>query len=105
VGCSLVLFRFLGFSWFFWVRCLGSLMGCLLGVILVSRFCLWGFLLSFCSGFFRVSFGSPVYVGAPYAFISIKFYLSKNLMVFQLTNEYLQSLYDNKSSFVQAKLR
>jgi hypothetical protein len=50
-----------GFSWFFWVRCLGSFVGCLLGVISVSRFCLWGFLLGFCSGFFWVCFGSPVY--------------------------------------------
>jgi hypothetical protein len=79
VGCSLVLFRFLGFSWFFWVRCLGSFVGCLLGVISVSRFCLWGFLLGFCSGFFGSALALPcilsVYVGVPYAFISIKFYL------------------------------
>jgi hypothetical protein len=34
------------------VRCLGSFVGCLLGVISVSRFCLWGFLLGFCSDFF-----------------------------------------------------
>jgi hypothetical protein len=53
--------------------------GCLLGVISVSRFCLWGFLLGFCSGFFGSALALlcilPVYVGAPYSFISINFYL------------------------------
>jgi hypothetical protein len=44
VGCSLVILQFLGFSWFFWVRCLGFFVGCLLGVIQVSRFCRGGFL-------------------------------------------------------------
>jgi hypothetical protein len=81
VGCSLVLSRFLGFSWFFWVPCLGSFGGCLLGVILVSRFCLLGFLLSFCWGFFGSALALLciilVYVGAPYVFISINFHLSK----------------------------
>lgn len=76
MGCSLVLFQFLGF---FWVRCLGSFVGCLLGVISVSRFCLGVFLLGFCSGFFGSAFALlcilHVYVGAPCAFFSIKFYL------------------------------
>jgi uncharacterized membrane protein len=79
VGCSPVLFQFLGFPWFFWVRCLGSFVGCLLGVISVSRFCLGVFLLGFCSGFFRSALALLcillVYVGTLYAFFSIKFYL------------------------------
>jgi hypothetical protein len=79
VGCSLVLFRFLGFSWFFWLRCLGSFVGCLLSFISVSRFCFWDFLLGFRSGFFGSALALlcilPVYVRVPYAFISIKFYL------------------------------
>lgn len=70
-------FRF--FLVFFWVRCLGSFVGCLLGVISVFRFCLGVFLLGFCSGFFGSALALlcilPVYVGAPYAFFSIKFYL------------------------------
>jgi len=49
------------FSLVFWVRCLGSFVGCLLGVISVSRFLSWGLFVGFLFGFFRVSFGSPVY--------------------------------------------
>jgi hypothetical protein len=54
--------------------------GCLLDVFSVFRLSL-GLFLGFCSSFFGSAVALlrilPVYVGAPYAFISINFYLSK----------------------------
>jgi hypothetical protein len=55
VGCLLGVI-----SWFFWVRCLGSFVGCLLGLFRFFWLSL-GLLAGFLFGFFRVSCGSPLY--------------------------------------------